>query len=310
MHTCAIDDDPERLGRAYYNATVVQVREVHAALRIIRVRPDGHRLTFQPGQYTTLGLGTWERNDKGHNIAAARKPLLIRRAYSISCSMLDDNGRLLRSGDSDDLEFYIALVTGSDAPRPRLTPRLFALRSGARLYVSRHAYGRYTLASVGANEQVVFVATGTGEAPHNAMLAELLSSGHSQPIVSITCVRHRNDLAYLAVHRELEQRFSNYRYLALTTREPENVDSAAPNYIGKQYLQDYFASGKFERMSGIMLDPKRTHVFLCGNPDMVGVPTHDDQRLLKTGMAQILVSRGFDLDHAGHSGNLHYESFW
>lgn len=309
MHTCAIEDDRERL-QTQYNGTFVQLCDVHAALRIIRVRPDGRRLAFQPGQYTTLGLGTWEPCVERQRVNASFKPQLIRRAYSISCSLLDDNGRLTRCGDSDELEFYIALVKGSDAPRPKLTPRLFTLRPGARLYVSRHAHGRYTLSNVRANEQAVFVATGTGEAPHNAMLAELLALGHSQPIVSITCARHRNDLAYLAVHRELERRFSNYRYLALTTREPENIDPGAPGYVGKRYLQDYFASGEFERTSGITLDPKRTHVFLCGNPEMVGLSTHDGQHNLKTGMVQILASRGFKLDHAGHAGNLHTENFW
>jgi ferredoxin/flavodoxin---NADP+ reductase len=307
MLTCATDDARERL-RTQYNATVVQVRDVHAALRIIRARPDGRRLTFEPGQYTTLALGTWEPYVEQPRVNAPLKSQLIRRAYSISCSMLDNEGRLVRSGNSDYLEFYVALVAGSDAPRPKLTPRLFALRPGARLYVSRHVHGRYTLARVGAIEQVVFVATGTGEAPHNAMLAELLASGHSQPIVSVTCARHRQDLAYLSVHRELERRFSNYRYLALTTREPENLDPHVPGYVGKQHLQDYFASGQFERKSGLTLDPQRTHVFLCGNPDMVGLPTHDDRR--KPAMVEILAWRGFQLDGADQPGTVHCESYW
>ena len=80
--------------------------------------------------------------------------------------------------------------------------------------------------------------------------------------------------------------------------------------LGKQHLQDYFASGKFERASGITLDPKRTHVFLCGNPDMVGLPIHGSRALRKPGMVEILTHRGFELQSADRRGNLHCESYW
>ena len=38
---------------------------------------------------------------------------LARRAYSISCSVLDDGGRLLDIEHTDYLEFYIVLVRNS-----------------------------------------------------------------------------------------------------------------------------------------------------------------------------------------------------
>ena len=41
----------------HYNAGVEYVRHVHDELMILRVRPDGERPHFVPGQYTTLGLG-------------------------------------------------------------------------------------------------------------------------------------------------------------------------------------------------------------------------------------------------------------
>src|SRR5690606_8327700 len=119
---------------------------------------------------------------------------------------------------------------------------------------------------------VVLAATGTGEAPHNAMAAELLGTGHRGRIVVVTTARMRKDLAYLPTHRRLEAQFANYRYLALTTREPENIDPQAPGYCGKRYLQDYFASGALEQDAGITLDPRSTHVYLCGNPQMIGAP--------------------------------------
>jgi ferredoxin--NADP+ reductase len=238
---------------------------------------------------------------------------LIRRAYSFAGSMLDAERRLLRTTDCPYLEFYLALVPGGPNHPPGLTPRLFRLATGDRLFVGPHAHGRYTLVPLAGDESILFVATGTGEAPHNAMLAELLAAGHRGPITSVTCVRRQYDLAYLATHRELERRYANYRYIALTTREPENLDPATPGFVGKRYLQDYVASGAFERERGVALSAKRTHVYLCGSPAMVGLPEHNPsgpRYPQPKGMVEVLEARGFVLDHADQPGNIHYERYW
>ncbi|HWB12634.1 MAG TPA: ferredoxin--NADP reductase [Pirellulales bacterium] len=305
-----VEGELQRLRSEFYNASVVEVRDAHEELRILRVRPDGERVSLQAGQYATLGLGSWEACIAGSHDAQPVRPQLIRRAYSVACSMLDESSSLVRLGDCEYLEFYVALVRGK-SPELRLTPRLFRLQPGDRLYLGPHAHGRYTLAGVQPGDRVVFAATGTGEAPHNAMLAELLASGPPRPIASVTCVRYRKDLAYLRVHRELERRFAKYRYLGLTTREPENVDPQASGYVGKRYLQEYFESGDFERDSGIVLDPKQTHVYLSGNPAMVGLPTPGAASSGSiNGMVAILQRRGFRLDEPDCPGNLHCERFW
>jgi ferredoxin--NADP+ reductase len=164
------------------------------------------------------------------------------------------------------------------------------------------------------DDRVIFAATGTGEAPHNAMLAELLAWGHRGKIISVTCVRRRCDLAYLGAHRRLQERYANYRYIPLTTREPENVDAASPGFVGKRYLQDYVANGDFERETGIDLSRDGVHVFLCGNPAMIGVPrqTHDSaQRYPQpTGMVEVLEVRGLRVDQPHEPGNIHFEKYW
>lgn len=306
------DDELEDLRSRYYTAVVIGTRDVHAGLRILRVQPDWGRLAYTPGQYTVLALGEWEPCVEERSADEATGSHIIRRAYSVCSTMLDGAGSLVRPRDCNYLEFYVALAPSSGHSRPKLTPRLFRLQPGQRLYIGAHAHGRYTLAGTSPKDQIVFVATGTGEAPHNAMLIELLASGHLQPIIAVTCVRHRRDLAYLSVHRELERQFPNYRYLPLTTREPENIDPQAPGYVGKRHLQGYFESGDFERAAGIWLDPTRTHVFLCGNPAMVGLPGRGPGGLEsnKHGMVEILQRRGFSLDAPANSGNLHCERFW
>lgn len=308
----------DSLRRKFYNAQLTHARLVHDELKVLRIRPDSGRPEFEPGQYTLLGLVYLEPRVDGvvaekRSEQTLRHPL-IRRAYSISCSMLDDGGTLVTTSDVEYVEIYIALVHKPLDEPPTLTPRLFALEAGDRLYLGTRAHGHYTLSHVGPDDDVVLLATGTGEAPHNAMLAELLARGHRGRIFNCTCVRYRADLAYLDVHRELEQRYANYRYFALTTREPENLDRSHPQYVGKQYLQDFFSAGRFEEQAGIRLDPQRTHVYLCGNPMMIGLPERGQGNTLvypePPGMVEVLVRRGFQLDEPHAPGNLHFEKYW
>jgi len=306
------------LREAHYNATIVDVRRLHDELTILRVEPDAEPLVYEPGQYTTLGLGSWEPRVAGcqpEDPAEGDHLELVKRAYSISSRLINDQGELVRPGTERVLEFYVSLVRQATPHPPPLTPRLFALEPGNRLFVGPKAHGRYTHAGVAEDDDVLFAATGTGEAPHNAMIAELLARGHRGRIASIVCVRFRKDLGYLAEHRELERRFDRFRYVPLTTREGENVDASRADFVGKLYVQDLFASPDFEERTGIALLPERTHVFLCGNPDMIGAPVHPRDSLRRfaaeRGMVELLEKRGFTVDAPPHQpGNVHFEKYW
>ncbi len=305
------------LRRRHYNARVAEIERVHEELMILRVEPDAGRLSLTAGQYTVLGLGYWEPripNTQPETLKEGLLRKLVTRAYSVSCPLLGEDGQLLRVMDAPFLEFYILLVRHGPSRVPALTPRLFGLSPGGRLFLSGKFHGHYTLERVTGNDDVLFLATGTGEAPHNAMLAELLANGHKGRIGSVNCVRYRRDLGYLEKHRELERRFPNYRYLTLTTREPENVDPEAPGYVGKRYIQDYFASGDLADDLGWSPEPEKTHVFLCGNPEMLGVPrqTHDPRKRFPqpTGMVELLERHGFQIDQPHAPGNIHFEKYW
>ena len=59
-------------------------------LMIMRVQPDFPLPPHQPGQYSTLGLGYWEPRVAGcqaETLKPDESPKLVRRAYSISCSV-------------------------------------------------------------------------------------------------------------------------------------------------------------------------------------------------------------------------------
>jgi ferredoxin/flavodoxin---NADP+ reductase len=299
----------EELRKEHYNATITYFEPTHSDLWVLGVKPDHGDIHHLPGQYASLGLGYWEdriddAEDPGLN---DRWDKLVRRSYSISHRIFDEYGYLAQERDTTELEFYIVLVPPTPDNVPGLTPRLALKRPGDRIYMGPKVAGRYTLAPVtDPNGTVVFFATGTGEAPHNAMVVELLRKGHMGPIVSAVTVRNMADLGYLEKNRELERRYSNFHYMPLPTREPG---------VPKRYIQDLINEDAFAKEYGVELDPANTHVFMCGNPAMIGLPTENEETgeltyPEPTGVVEILTKRGFTLDHRKTKGNLHYEEYW
>jgi len=307
----------EELLATHYNATVIDRIDVTEDLYRIRIRPDRGFDPYEPGQYVALGLGHWEPRIQPSQVEVvpdAKRNKLVRRAYSISCPMLDSDGKLLTCNEVDYLEFYIALVRGSDdsaAPAPALTPRLFLLNVGDRLNVAPKITGHYTLQGIDPHDTVLMISTGTGEAPHNAMAVELLAKGHCGKVIQVTTVRRNIDLGYLAQHRELMSHFDNYRYLPITTREPENLDPSHPHYVGKQYVQGLFSSGQLSQRVGDPLSPSNTHAFLCGNPTMIGFVPPGAPPLTQPGMLQVLEAAGFSIkDKEPLCGHIRFEKYW
>jgi len=308
--TISLDEYDEQRRLANYNATITWIRAHNPDLWVMRIRPDEPIDQFAPGQYTTLGLGFWERRadeaEEDFGDDPDRRDKMARRSYSVSSSIVGDDGELVEAHPGE-VEFYIVQVPPGEEELPALTPRIFSRETGDRIYMSHKFTGRYTLEGVEQADNVVFLSTGTGEAPQNLMTAELLRNGHEGQILNAVCVRYRRDLAYVDEHATVEEMYPQYRYVGLTTREPENEGD-------KVYIQDLITSGRLEEELGTDLDPETTHVFLCGNPAMIGLPKWGDDGSMQfpepKGVCQILHDRGFTIDHLDRRGNVHYEEFW
>ncbi len=309
--------EAEQLREKFYNATIIDRIDAHSDLARFRIRPDGDVPSFEPGQYVAVGLGNWEIRLSGtqrEELAEKKLRKLSRRAYSISCPLLGTDGELATVDSVDYLEFYVALVREASSPDkkpPVLTPRWFNLSVGDRIELQRKIVGHYTLGDVRPDDTILLLATGTGEAPHNAMVAKLLSGGHRGKIVNVTSVRKSADLAYAVEHKTLMSRYANYRYLPFTTRDPENLDPSHPQYVGKQYLQDLFTSGQLADAAGDPLAPANTHVFMCGNPAMIGYVAPGGEPFAKPGMLPLLREAGFsdEPDYEG-AGSFRFEKYW
>jgi len=294
------------LREEHYNATITAFEQRHSDLWVLRVRPDHGDTSHLPGQYASIGLGFWE--DRVDNYADPgiddKWYKLIRRSYSISHSMFEPSG-YLAPPDVEELEFYIVLVPADDDHVSALTPRLATKTVGDRVYLGPKVAGRYTLNAVEKpDDAIVFFATGTGEAPHNSMVVELLRKGHTGPIVSTVTVRNWQDLGYLEAHRHLEERFPNYHYIPMPTREDD---------VPKRYLQDLIRDGDIEMALGGTFGPENTHAFLCGNPAMIGLPEEEEGKLVfpeTTGVIELLVEKGFTVNSRNQPGNIYFEEYW
>ena len=294
----------------HYNATLIELFMPQKALWIFRVKPDEGMIPFKPGQYTTLGLGLWEPCVAGsgpETLKPGQEKQLLRRAYSVSHPVVDSKtGALYSPTEIDFYEFYVTLVVNeSSTPMPpRLTPRIFALKKGERLAFGPKMTGHYNLEGIKKTDQVVFFATGTGEAPHNAMIWQLLTQKHEGPIVSVVSVRYNADQAYRGLHEKLAKEYKNYHPIYLATREPGQP---------KQYAQDLIQQGLFEKKTGVLLEASKTHVYLCGNPSMIGRPEiKNGQKIYPkpAGLIEILENKGFTVSAPSRPGNIHFEAYW
>lgn len=301
------------LRKQRYNGTVAYIKKVHSDLMVIRIKPDFPRPAYLPGQYCALGLGYWEPRAEGcqeETLKPDDLTKLVRRSYSISSSIYSAPGKLRDMAEDDYIEFYIVLVRSNpDGRVPALTPRLFNLKEGDRISIGEKITGHFTSAPVQPGNTAILLSTGTGEAPHNAMVWDLLRRGHTGKILSACCVRLQKDLGYLDTHKALMEQFPNYKYLGMTTREAGATQ--------KKYIQDLIDSGELEEHLGEKLDPANTHVFLCGNPKMIGVPEKDKETGQRKypetlGVIELMERRGFVTDNTAQKikGNVHFEEYW
>ena len=266
------------------NAVVVQRIEVSPGLVILRVVPDGWELPeFEPGQFAVLALPvsaprTTLSDPEKESSAAPDK--LIKRAYSIASS----------SKAKEFMEFYVSLV-----PSGELTPRLFKLRSGDRVWLSPKAKGLFTLDDVEPGRHVAFLATGTGLAPYMSMLRTHLVCGTPTHAAVLHGARHSWDLGYRSELMTLRQICSNFTYLPTISR-PER--EAAPWAGHSGYLQDLWRSGALAEEWGFQPSADDTDIFICGNPSMV-----DD-------MVSILADEGYAEHNRRQTGQVHVERYW
>lgn len=264
-----------------YNATLIGREEINPQLVVMRVQPDGPLFDFKPGQFAVLGL--LGREPRVAEATAEDSPpeseKLIRRAYSIASSSVERRY----------LEFFLTLITSG-----ALTPRLFALKHGGRLFLGPKASGVFTLDRVPPGKAVILIATGTGLAPYISMLRTLLMNDTQRRYVVVHGARYSWDLGYRGELETLARLRPNFTYIPSITRADQ--DPTFRGHTGR--IQALLELGVVEREAGLPLEPSAADVFLCGNPDMIN------------SVKGMLAARGFTPDHGKEIGTIHVEEYW
>ena len=214
-----------------------------------------------PGQFVNLGL------EFGGE--------LVRRSYSIA------------SAPGAPLEFYLKEVPGGV-----LTPKLVGLAVGSRILVERKPQGFFTLDYVPPCREMWFVATGTGLGPFIAMLRAQEVWQRFERVVVVHGARRVEHLSYgdelAALTKAHHGRF---------TVVPV-VSAGSPGTAVFGRVTTAFAAGSLEERAELLLDPDRSHLMLCGNPDMI------------LELTALLANRGLRKHRVRTPGHISAEKYW
>jgi ferredoxin/flavodoxin---NADP+ reductase len=229
-------------------------------------RAPGFR--FMPGHYARLGLD-------GPNDGVVWRP------FSVVSSAHDPH-----------LEFFAVLVPGGDFSAP-----LSRIREGDTIRIDKSSYGFMTIDRFAPGKDLWLLASGTGVGPFLSILRDLATWQTYDNLVLVHSVRRAGDLAYrdeiAAIPNEelLAAWPAQLKYVPVVTREP--WPGALPARI-PQLIED----GRLEQAAGVKLDPQRSRIMVCGNPEMT--------RELR---GQLTV-RGFRVNRRAEPGHLAFENYW
>ena len=252
-------------------------------------RPDGFK--FTAGQFVRLGihgkdLQYFAQNHETKLITSETqdKPIdldgYVFRAYSVASSPYDEF-----------IEFFSVVI-----PHGEFTSKVNHIQVGDSLLLNTTPFGYLTLAryQLPLPNDLWLLATGTGLAPFLSILKTIEVWQQYQRIILVYSARTSQELAYQAEIGSIKSIYGDngaaFVFLPIVTREAD--------YAGqKARIPNLIVSGKLTQLVGQKLDKERSHVMLCGNPQMV----EDTKEALK--------SIGLTMNRRGE-GNIAVENYW
>ncbi len=252
-------------------------------------RPDGFK--FTAGQFVRLGihgkdLQYFAQNHETKLITSETQGQLVDldgyvfRAYSVASSPYDEF-----------IEFFSVVI-----PKGEFTSKVNHIQVGDSLLLNTTPFGYLTLAryQLPLPNDLSLLATGTGLAPFLSILKTIDVWQQYQRIILVYSARTSQELAYQEEIGSIKSIYGDdgaaFVFLPIVTREAD--------YAGeKARIPNLILSGKLTELVGQKLDKERSHVMLCGNPQMV----EDTKEALK--------SIGLTMNRRGE-GNIAVENYW
>ena len=257
-------------------------------------RPDGFK--FTAGQFVRLGihgkdLQYFAQNHETKLITSETQNYeeqgqlvdldgYVFRAYSVASSPYDEF-----------IEFFSVVI-----PQGEFTSKVNHIQVGDSLLLNTTPFGYLTLAryQLPLPNDLWLLATGTGLAPFLSILKTIDVWQQYQRIILVYSARTSQELAYQAEIGSIKSIYGDngaaFVFLPIVTREAD--------YAGeKARIPNLILSGKLTELVEQKLDKERSHVMLCGNPQMV----EDTKEALK--------SIGLTMNRRGE-GNIAVENYW
>ncbi|ATR78344.1 ferredoxin--NADP reductase [Moraxella osloensis] len=272
-------------------------------------RPDGFK--FTAGQFVRLGihgkdLQYFAQNHdaklitsetQGHEAQGHEAQGHEAQEHETQGQPIDLDGYVFRpysvaSSPYDEfIEFFSVVI-----PEGEFTSKVNHIQVGDSLLLNTTPFGYLTLAryQLPLPNDLWLLATGTGLAPFVSILKTIDVWQQYQRIILVYSARTSQELAYQAQISSIKSIYGDngaaFVFLPIVTREAD--------YAGeKARIPNLILSGKLTELVGQKLDKERSHVMLCGNPQMV----EDTKEALK--------SIGLTMNRRGE-GNIAVENYW
>jgi CDP-4-dehydro-6-deoxyglucose reductase len=202
-------------------ASIEKVSDDVAILRLML--PPEHSFNYLPGQYVQVLLKNGQR-----------------RSYSMATSVLRDN----------QLEWHVRHM-----PNGTFSGHVFTALKPRELLRLEGPFGGFFLRDT--DSPMVFLASGTGFAPIQALLEQLQQVNNRRPVYLYWGGRKRSDLYRHAELLALEKQLSWLRYTpVLSDPEPDCDWNGATGFVHKQVMKEFSSLRGFE-------------VYACGAPIVV-----------------------------------------
>ncbi len=251
-----------------YTAVVVSNENVASFIKELKLKIEGDgKMDFKTGAYVQIDIPEYERSFREIHVGETYKKVWDRfdywglkakaeapvyRAYSLASTP-----------EEPELMFTIRIATPppgeSDIPPGVASSYLFTLKPGDRVTLSG-PYGDFFIKDT--DREMCFIGGGAGMAPLRAhILHQLLTVKTRRKMTFWYGARSRKEVFYDALFKELEQHYSNFKYVvSLSNPDPKDHWDGPTGYIHEvvyeQYLKDH-------------PDPTEIEYYLCGPPPML-----------------------------------------
>ena len=230
------------------NSTVISRIDTTHNMIIMRIAPDGWELPeFHAGQYAMVGLPSTAPRCEHSETEFDQSERFITRSYSVASS----------AESRSFVEFFITLV-----PNGAMSPRMFALKPGDRVWLSKNMTGFFTLQTVPEDSNVMLFATGSGISPCMGIIRTHLKTNSDRRILLVHGSRHSKEFAYRSELIALDLMIDGFDYIEAISRP----DEEPIEWHGRTgYIQDIWKDGTIDDLWGFHHLPT---TLMCSSPEI------------------------------------------